>query len=109
MIKTPYLDMVEINIRRTLNSMTQILQVLLAQKNCSNMTRKIAQIVASYSQSGPSLLENLYTTFNDAANYYSQSNELNEKEKVNFLNCIQSLQYQISKITTKKTLLILFR
>jgi len=83
------------NIRRTLNSMTQILQALLAQRNCSDMTKQIAQTIGSFNQSDPSLLETLYQSFDAATNYYSKTNELNENERVNLLNCVQSLQYQI--------------
>lgn len=98
-IKTPYLDMVEGNIRRTLNNLTQILQMLVAQRNCSDITRQIAQTLATFNQSDPSLLETLYNSFDAATKHYNQSNELNEKEKNNLLNCIQSLQYQIGKVS----------
>jgi len=96
-IKSPYLEMVQSTIQRTINSMKQLLQILTTQRNCSNTTKQIAQTVCGIDQVDPSLFETLYQVLDTANNHYNSSNELQDIEKVNMLNCIQSLQYQISK------------
>ena len=96
-IKTPYLDIVELNIRATLSNMIQILEILQRQRNSSEITKGLYQTINSFKEFDASLLENLYQNLDVATNYYQTSVELQEKEKVNMLNCLQSLQYQISK------------
>jgi len=100
-IKSPYLDMVQLTIQRTINSMKQLLQMILQQRNCSNTTRQIAQTICGIDQVDPSLFETLYQVLDTANNHYNSSNELQDIEKVNMLNCIQSLQYQISDYVTR--------
>jgi hypothetical protein len=94
-LRLPYLQLVQENVKYTLDNFIKCLRNLIAFKICPNLATEILTILLNFQVKSENF-ETLYNVIQTAYESFNSSTEMGNY-KTDTINCIQSLQFQISK------------